>query len=237
MNIKSAAICKVTLNSATFSQEVIQPNLINFFYGLNGTGKSTIAQMIKNKQGLTFEPGKSAESFKIHVFNQEFISSNFAHPSNLNGVFTIGEQNLEIQNKIFEKTAKKLEVEHRHSYCASSKVSKEVAKSNLLRDFQETCWVKAKSIRDMFSQTIKGCKTKARFAERIITTQNQNTHDLHELKRLYDTAFDLSSSLYSVFQQTGGTIRLKGSLGNKLLSKSIVTSGASTLAISFSYSS
>ena len=228
MNIKKAAISKITLNSATFSHEIIKPNFINFFYGLNGTGKSTIAQIIASKQGLTFEPGKSAEGVRIHVFDRSFISANFASPSNLRGVFTIGEQNLEAQNKISQKTAKKAEVEHKYSHCISSKTSKETVKRNLWRDFQETCWVKTKSIRDGCSQSIKGCKTKARFAERILETHQQQAHDLHELEMLYDTAFDPSSRLYNVFQKTGVAVRLKGSPGNKLLAKSIVTSGSSS---------
>lgn len=41
MNPKmKSAIEKITLNDATFSNEVIEPTYVNFFYGKNGAGKS-----------------------------------------------------------------------------------------------------------------------------------------------------------------------------------------------------
>ena len=48
MNPKmKSAIEKITLNDATFSNEVIEPTYVNFFYGKNGAGKSTIARTFK----------------------------------------------------------------------------------------------------------------------------------------------------------------------------------------------
>lgn len=35
----TSAIEKITLNAATFEGAVVNPTLINFFYGKNGTGK------------------------------------------------------------------------------------------------------------------------------------------------------------------------------------------------------
>lgn len=51
MNPKmKSAIEKITLNDATFSNEVIEPTYVNFFYGKNGAGKSTIARTFKARQ-------------------------------------------------------------------------------------------------------------------------------------------------------------------------------------------
>lgn len=47
MNPKmKSAIEKITLNDATFSNEVIEPTYVNFFYGKNGAGKSTIRHLV-----------------------------------------------------------------------------------------------------------------------------------------------------------------------------------------------
>jgi predicted ATPase len=40
------AIQKITLNDHTFSGVSFEPTLINFFFGNNGTGKSTLAKNI-----------------------------------------------------------------------------------------------------------------------------------------------------------------------------------------------
>jgi ATP-dependent 26S proteasome regulatory subunit len=47
MNTKiTSAIEKLMLNAATFHGIPVEPTLINFFYGNNGTGKSTIARAV-----------------------------------------------------------------------------------------------------------------------------------------------------------------------------------------------
>ena len=47
----TSAIEKITLNAATFEGTVVNPTLINFFYGKNGTGKTTIAREIAANAG------------------------------------------------------------------------------------------------------------------------------------------------------------------------------------------
>jgi len=55
MNTKMpSAIEKITLNAATFHGVSVEPTLINFFYGNNGTGKSTIARAIHADEGLSW---------------------------------------------------------------------------------------------------------------------------------------------------------------------------------------
>lgn len=71
-----SAIERITLNDATFTGEVIEPTFVNFFYGKNGAGKSTIARSLRDNTGIEWENG------------------------NLPGVFTVCETNIEVQKKI-----------------------------------------------------------------------------------------------------------------------------------------
>lgn len=71
-----SAIERITLNDATFTGEVIEPTFVNFFYGKNGAGKSTIARSLRDNTGIEWENG------------------------NLAGVFTVCETNIEVQKKI-----------------------------------------------------------------------------------------------------------------------------------------
>ena len=48
-------ISKVQLNDKTYHQEGFCPTLVNFFYGSNGSGKSTIARKISAREGLVWE--------------------------------------------------------------------------------------------------------------------------------------------------------------------------------------
>ena len=83
-----SAIERITLNDATFTGEVIEPTFVNFFYGKNGAGKSTIARSLRDNTGIEWENGKSVSDYDVLTYNTEFIDANFANYGNLAGVFT-----------------------------------------------------------------------------------------------------------------------------------------------------
>lgn len=72
-----SAITKITLNRATFSNVPINElTFVNFFYGNNGAGKSSIAYAIEEDDGVVWGDGKSAADFDVLVYNQNFINNN-----------------------------------------------------------------------------------------------------------------------------------------------------------------
>jgi len=231
MNTKmTSTIEKITLNAATFSGVPVEPTLINFFYGNNGTGKSTIAREILSDSGLAWQQGKSSADYSVLVYNQEFVEANFRGYGNLKGVFTVGEQNIEIQNQIAEKSTQRAEQEKLNGENTTTKERKESERDRLLTGFQEACWDKTKAIRDDFDATQGGFKRKAQFAEKVLQMGNPTQHDVGKLRTLYETAFDPNAATYREFQPTGGTARLKGSPGNELLGKSITSSSDTPFA-------
>ena len=92
-----SAIEKITLNDATFTGEIVEPTFVNFFYGKNGAGKSTIARTIKANNSIQWQDGKSAADYDVLVYDTDVINANFASYDNLQGVFTVCETNIEIQ--------------------------------------------------------------------------------------------------------------------------------------------
>lgn len=69
---------------------------INLVYGLNGTGKTTFSNFLKDKNNSKFSDCSisGGETAKILVYNQEFINENFYEKYDLKGVFTISEPNV-----------------------------------------------------------------------------------------------------------------------------------------------
>ena len=98
-------IVRLAPNDATYKDcgVSVVPTLINFFFGNNGCGKSTIGRAIKVDSGVSWRTGRSVSDYTIHVYNQEYITANLASYHNLPGVFTVNEVNVEIQRQVEAK--------------------------------------------------------------------------------------------------------------------------------------
>lgn len=97
-------INSVTVNGATFTSSpvAIEPTLINFFFGQNGTGKTTVAEAL-NKEGL------SKSGYEVRLFNQDYVSDNMSKVkggSGLGAVFVLDEENKKINEEIGKLTKK-----------------------------------------------------------------------------------------------------------------------------------
>ncbi|EKT53089.1 AAA family ATPase [Providencia sneebia] len=82
---------------------------INLFYGLNGSGKSTIGKFLHSPElpeyrNCSIQPRELVED--IFVYNQEFIRGNFYEIPDFQGVFTLSEENKEAEQAIEEATEK-----------------------------------------------------------------------------------------------------------------------------------
>ena len=103
-------ITGIRLNERTYHDVSIEPTLINFFYGGNGAGKSTIARAIKAKDGLTWDAESSAET-RLMVFNEDYIKDNIQSYGNIPGVFTLTEEDATVRKSLDEKTKAKSDAE------------------------------------------------------------------------------------------------------------------------------
>jgi len=225
MNKKmTAAIEKITLNAATFNEDVVEPTFINFFYGRNGAGKSTIAQAIGANSGLLWQGGKSAADYDVLVYGQDFINHNFQSYDNLAGVFTVCETNIEIQKQVEQKTAYKNALDEQFKTLTAAAGSKNDEITVSLNTFQNMCWENLRSIRETYDEAMRGKKRINLFAEAILAVPTPIKHDLNALKKMYDTAFDTSSRAYKEFARAGSSTTYGKLLGKDLLDKSIVSS-------------
>ena len=96
-------IDKVTVNERTYHNVSFEPTLINFFFGKNGSGKSTIARAIRSKKPLSWHPGSSSDTV-LMVYNEDYIRDNIQSYGNIPGVFTMSEVNARIKKEVDEKT-------------------------------------------------------------------------------------------------------------------------------------
>ncbi|WP_404407618.1 AAA family ATPase [Pseudidiomarina marina] len=83
---------------------------INCFYGLNGSGKSTIAKYLQAPSELDYSSCSIKPDLRerVFVYNQKFIKDNFWDSKDQPGVFTVNEGNVEAE-KAIETAESKIE--------------------------------------------------------------------------------------------------------------------------------
>ena len=231
MNKKmTSAIEDITLNAATFSGDVVSPTFINFFYGRNGAGKSTIAQAIGSNTGLRWQEEKTPADYDILLYDQDFINDNLQNYDNLAGVFTVCETNIEIQKQVEKKNAEKAALDEQYRALSSAAGKKGDEKESSLSTFQNACWDKTKSIRAAFDEAMKGKKRVNLFSDAVLAVPAPTEHDLDALKKMYSIAFDTSSRAYKEFSRAGSSTTYGKLPGRDLMDKPVVSSSESPFA-------
>lgn len=101
--IQSISILNVATFHPTAPTKLDDLRQVNYIFGSNGTGKTTISRVIADAAfsttcGCTWQNGQPLESV---VLNRDFVENNF---DQMRGVFTLGEKEKDTEDKI--KTAK-----------------------------------------------------------------------------------------------------------------------------------
>lgn len=225
-----SAIENITLNRATFTNVPITDlTFVNFFYGNNGAGKSSIAHAIEEDDGVVWADGKSADDYDVLVYNQDFINENFVNYGDLKGVFIFGEEDIEAKKRIATLTEEKKKKSDAKVAAGEDYKQKTAGVDAALTQFQDACFSKTADIRKRFEKCMDGKKQKRNFAEAVLGEKTPKEHDLPELERFYGVAFDDTARAYAEFKKAGATTY--GSLpGKELLDKVIVSSSDTPFA-------
>ena len=225
-----SAIENITLNRATFTDvPVADLTFVNFFYGNNGAGKSSIAHAIEEDDGVVWADGKSADDYDVLVYNQDFINENFVNYGDLKGVFIFGEEDIEAKKRIAELTEEKKKKSDAKVAAGEDYKQKTAGVDAALTQFQDACFSKTADIRKRFEKCMDGKKQKRNFAEAVLGEKTPKEHDLPELERLYGVALDDTDRAYAEFKKAGATTY--GSLpGKEMLDKVIVSSSDTPFA-------
>lgn len=226
----SSAITQIKLNRATFTDVKVDGlTFVNFFYGNNGAGKSSIGHAIEEDDGVVWADGKTAADYDVLVYNQDYINSSFENYGDLRGVFIFGEEDIEAKNRIAVLTDEKKQKADEKTAAGDEYKKKKASVDAALIQFQDTCFSKTADIRKRFEKCMDGKKQKRGFADAILQEKFPKEYDLSELERLYNIAFDDTAIAYSEFKKARATTY--GSLSGKdLLDKPIISSGDTPFA-------
>lgn len=186
----TTAIKKVTLNDRTFSDESFEPTLINFFFGKNGTGKSTIAVDIGNPAMTEWVAGAAPTDYSLMVYNELFIKDNIQSYGNIPGVFTITKQNANIKAEVDRLTGEKTALEAKVKALTTSITAEQEKQQKIDAAYEKTIWDMTKSIRkDKYPATQAGYTTdKKKFVSHLESITPADVDEV-QLAALYAIAY------------------------------------------------
>lgn len=174
-------------NIATFDSThgiITDLKKVNFFYGANGSGKTTISRVLANPSSYNESKisWENDEAGDIIVYNHDFVKRNFNSSSEIPGIYTLGEGSIEIEKKIeqLRDDYKKKQDEKKKVLNGISEDSiKEYfeEKKNECRHFSENdCWKLKESVKgtelDEFLSGFRGSKSK--LFEKIMAEYQKN---------------------------------------------------------------
>ena len=159
---------------------------VNFIYGANGSGKTTISNVIADlqKHPQSRIVWKNNVELKPFVYNRNFIDENFGRSKYLKGVFTLGNGEKDAKELI---AAKKTEIDKVNSDIVGNVAGIEKHKTDKDTNeiqFEGDCWVKYQQLKDIFKPAFKGCSYKNTFKDRCKAEVNNSSNllDLDVLK-------------------------------------------------------
>lgn len=173
---------------------------INFIFGTNGSGKTTIARVIADPVAhpgcQLIWVGREVERL---VYDSDFVERNFT--PTMRGIFTLGEESSDTLQKI--EAAKDKKHEHLDEIQklegtlkgADGTAGKLGDLKKLRRAFEETCWAIKVRHEANFQEAFAGFRhAKAKFCDKVLAEQALNRAALCELE-------DLQTRAKSVFQK------------------------------------
>lgn len=231
---KISAIQEVTLNTATFENETFAPTYINFFFGKNGAGKTSLGRQLGEGVGLHWAEGESPANYEIHLYNQDFIDQHFRTLDRLRGVFSLSEgketeeaekriEELEARRKVLEK--RKIEIEGEGGEREKAAKAMQSAQSN----FEKACLNSTKLFRDKFKQAFRGATRNPQLSQKINSTAPRDC-DVDELEKRYLAAFAEGARMYPYFTELDGDDHIAAIPTCELLGEVIRSKGTTEYA-------
>ena len=168
---------------------------LNFIFGSNGSGKTTISRIIEGSGTFpdcqtTWAGGSSLET---RVYNKDFVEKHFDAESNIKGIYTFGE-NVEVAEKI--KTLKveadaikaKLGNLRKNLYGDDGISGKKKEREVLAQQLIEDVWVAKKKFDDLDTAFTGLNNSKRNFCERYLTEASSNGATVRDISELREDA-------------------------------------------------
>lgn len=171
---------------------------VNFIYGANGSGKTTISKLLNNPQSnctINWLDNRTVETF---VYNKDFKDRNILN-SSFEGVFTIGEEDVDNEKKIIEEKLKLNDAIENLRRFTSTLETKQGLLSTLEEEKTEAIWNNSVlRHHNLLRSSLSFLNNKAAFFKKNLQGLSDNTPVL--------TLEELETTATSIFHDSTSTI-------------------------------
>ncbi len=232
-------------NVATYTEPQTMDGLghLNFVFGANGAGKTTISRALTQQPGfehcaITWKDGAPLRTL---VYNRDFVDTNFNASIDLKGIFTLGNDGIVNEAAIATKKAEVQQIDEEIAKLKrtlgsnggiGSKNSAQVAKTGkyeeldkLISSFEDQCWVWKQKYDEVFKVAFTGVRdARAKFKDKVLdqlVSNQSETRPLEELMVRAKTVFGPPPQIAPIIQELDGA-DLVGLEASEILRKKVV---------------
>ena len=176
---------------------------INFIFGANGSGKTTIGRILDQTSGYThcLLQWVGGEPIKTLVYNRDFIDRNFNQENTVKGVFTLGDDQVDAERQIallrpqIDKATDDIRGLNILPNGEANQGGKVAERAALDPEIQAKCWQQKQLHDSYFQEAFTGFRNSAeRFKEKVLLEKQSNTSTLLSLEVLKEKASTIFSS-------------------------------------------
>ncbi|MDZ7720317.1 MAG: AAA family ATPase [Balneolaceae bacterium] len=189
-------------NVATFKDlETFEPNIINYLFGGNGTGKTTIGKVIYNCDSHSeCSINWSLNPTETIIYNKDFVEKNFSQSESIKGIFTLGKNSTEVKQKLEDARGKVDELTEKIQSIKEHIEKNEIEFKEKEENYIERAWSVKDKYMEHFKPAYRGyLGSKKSFFEKCLN-ESTNESDLLEEQKIIekcDQVFSESLSRYN----------------------------------------
>lgn len=222
--IKNITITKrATIKNISFA-----PYQINYMFGENGSGKTTISKYLADQDNYKNGTIELDTDNDILVYNKDFVDSNFSDKNAIKGIFTIGESAVEAIEFLELKEKERINIEKTFIAARKSIEALQTEINQITSEYEQNCWDVERQLGAMFPKALVGFRGSAKvFAQKAKDTFTEQFFDcsIEDLSAIYKQIYDNETKEYELITELDFDVHAFDN--SHLLSQSIVKSSQS----------
>jgi wobble nucleotide-excising tRNase len=202
---------------------------VNYFFGHNGTGKTTIGRVIRQPSAypsceITWRDGTPVTAI---VYNKDFVEANFRDSPVIKGVFTLGEEHVEARERLADARKRADAARAKGRGLRTQLQEKQRLASEAADRLHDACWAVKAGYAEEFKEAMRGVlDSRKSFAEKVLRESRDagsTFSERAELRRKYSSAYDEAAEpvLEIAAVDAGGLANVEG---NPIMGRPIIGS-------------